>query len=99
MRMNDLTPSPGRKPGPTRQQLVHVLIHEQGQGDYVALAARTGMEPARVQRTVSQMCREGLIAPCATVPTGARPRNVYRAQVQEEPPHQFMARTLLEAWR
>jgi hypothetical protein len=53
-----------------------------------------------VQRTVSQMAREGLIEPFATVPTGARPRNVYRVAPPEcEAGHQFMARTLLEAWR
>ncbi len=98
--MSTLHNTAGRKPGPTRQQLVDALIHQRGQGDYVTLAQRTGQPPQRVQRTVSQMAREGLIEPCATVPTGARPRNVYRAAPPEcEPGHQFMARTLLEAWR
>ena len=92
--------SAGRKPGPTRQQLVDVLIHQRGQGDYLALAERTGQPARQVQRTVSQMAREGLIQPCATVPTGARPRNVYSvASPERESGHQFMARTLLQAWR
>ena len=87
----------GRKPGPARQQLLHALS-EGAQGDYVALASRIGMQPRQVHQTVRTLAHEGLIEPCAKVPTGARPRNVYRA-AEPEPGHQFMARTLLEAWR
>ncbi|MFY7914623.1 MAG: hypothetical protein ACOVPA_08150 [Rubrivivax sp.] len=89
--------NPGRKPGPVRQRLMQALLTERKQGDFMALALQAGIEPVRAQQTVRDLAREGLIERCATVPTGARPRNVYRAA--EEPGHQFMARTLLEAWR
>lgn len=87
----------GRKPGPARQRLTELLLQHGGQGDFVTLAQRTGFAPAQVQTTALRMAREGLIERCGTVHTGARPRHVYRAA--EEPGHQFMARTLLEAWR
>lgn len=88
----------GRKPGPARQKLVEVLVQERASGDYLTLAQRTGIEPRRVQQTVRDMAREGLVERCAATPSGARPRNVYRAAC-EESGHQFMARTLLDAWR
>lgn len=89
--------SAGRKPTAARQQLMEVLVHQRGQGDYVTLAGRIGLQPHKVHQTVRDMAREGVIEPCATVSSGARPRNVYRAA--EEPGHAFMARTLLDAWR
>lgn len=90
-------PSAGRKPTAARQQLMEVLVHQKAQGDYVTLAGRIGLQPRQVHQTVRDMAREGVIEPCATVASGARPRNVYRAA--EEPGHAFMARTLLDAWR
>lgn len=91
--------SAGRPPAPARQALVDALLHRRAEGDYVTLAAQVGLQPRQVHQTVRNLARDGLIEPCASVPTGARPRHVWRAATPAEPAHQFLARTLLEAWR
>jgi predicted transcriptional regulator len=97
--LDSRTAGTGRKPGPVRQKLIEVLLHQRATGDYVALAGQAGIQEAwRVQQTVRDMAREGLVQRCAVAPSGARPRHVYRA-ADHESGHQFMARTLLQAWR
>jgi hypothetical protein len=93
------TARPGRRCTPARQALEHVLLQDRAQGDYLTLAQAAGLQPRQAHQMVRNLARAGLVEPCATVPTGARPRNVWRAAERTEPAHQFLARTLLEAWR
>jgi predicted ArsR family transcriptional regulator len=86
----------------TRQRLVDALVQQKVSGDYIALGQRIGAEPSRIHQMVRDLARAGVIESCAKVPTGSRPRNVYRAadpaRQSAESAHQFLARTLFDAW-
>ena len=87
----------GRPPSQCRQALLG-LLRAGAHGDHITLARAAGMDEGRVHQTVRDMAREGLIERCATVATGRRPRNVYRAATSRQAGHEALARLMFHAW-
>jgi DNA-binding PadR family transcriptional regulator len=52
----------------------------------------------QAQYIVRDMAKQGLIERCATVATGRRPRNVYRAATSRQAGHEALARLMFHAW-
>lgn len=87
----------GRPSGHARQSLMQALHGCSIEGDFATLARLAGLQPRQAQQTLLSLRREGAVEPCGAVPTGGRPRHVWRAT--QEPAHQYLARTLLDSWR
>lgn len=83
----------GRPPSQCRQALLS-LLRAGDHGDHVTLARAAGVDVRQAQYIVRDMAKQGLIERCATVATGRRPRNVYRAAYGRAG-HQALASAML----